>query len=140
MPLRCLVCVAFFAVIMVPGFGQHNKVDSLESLVHSVPSDTTKVWLLKQLVEVLREKDNNRANTYAQEANDLAQLLNYKNGLAHAQENLGWILYRKGDFSKSLSVSTNALKLCEEIGDKRGIAQCLVNIAAIHYEQKRYDD
>jgi two-component system, sensor histidine kinase and response regulator len=139
MPLKRFLCAIALAALTLPVIGQH-KVDSLESLVRSVPSDTTKVWLLNHLVEALREKDNNKALSYAQQANELAQLLNYKNGLARAQENLGWILYRKGDFSKSLSVSTSALKLFEEINDMKGIAQCLVNIAAIHYEQKHFED
>jgi tetratricopeptide (TPR) repeat protein len=122
------------------GYAQQHKVDSLESLVHSVPSDTTKVWLLNQLVETLREKDNNKAYTYAEEATHLAELLNYKNGLALASENLGWILYRKGDFSRSLATSTRALKLSEEINDRKAIARCLINIAAIHYEQKHFQE
>jgi two-component system, sensor histidine kinase and response regulator len=117
-----------------------SKIDSLESLVGSVPSDTTKVWLLNQLVEQLREKDNNKAHTYAQQASDLAQLLNYKNGLALALENLGWILYRKGDFSKSMEISTRALKVTEELGDGKAIARCLINIAAINFEQKRFHE
>lgn len=140
MPFYRFLCAVFFALITLPGFSQSNKIDSLESLVRSVPSDTTKVWLLNQLVESLREKDNNKAYTYAQKASELAELLNYKNGLALSLENLGWILYRKGDFSKSLAVSTQALKLAEEINDKKGIARCLINIAAIHYEQKRFDN
>lgn len=140
MPLKRLFLTALLAVMIFPCLSQSSKIDSLESLVRSVPSDTTRVWLLNQLVDALREKDNNKAYLYAQQANDLAQLLNYKNGLAIAQENLGWILYRKGDFSKSIELSTHALKLSEEIGDVDGVARCLVNIAAINYEQKRYEE
>ncbi|HEY0742952.1 MAG TPA: tetratricopeptide repeat-containing sensor histidine kinase [Chryseosolibacter sp.] len=139
MPLKRLIITAFLSVIIFSCLSQSRKIDSLESLVHSVPSDTTKVWLLNQLVDALREKDNNKAYTYAQQASELAELLNYKNGQAIALENLGWSLYRKGDFSKSLEVSTQALKLSEEIGDRHGVARCLINMAAINYEQKRYE-
>lgn len=140
MPFDRFFYAALFTLVTLPGFCQSNKVDSLESLVRFVPADTNKVWLLNQLVESLREKDNNKAYTYAQQASDLAELLNYKNGLALSLENLGWILYRKGDFSKSLAVSTNALKLNEEIHDTNGVARCLINLAAIHYEQKHFNN
>jgi two-component system, sensor histidine kinase and response regulator len=96
MPFYRFLCAVVFVVITLEGFSQPNKVDSLESLVRSVPSDTTKVWLLNQLVDALREKDNNKAHVYTKEASELAELLNYKNGLALSLENLGWILYRKG--------------------------------------------
>lgn len=121
-------------------FAQKSETDSLESLVRSVPSDTTKVWLLNQLVSALRDKDNNRALAFALEAKELAELLRYKNGTCRALENLGWIHYRKGDFSKSLEFATQALKISSEIGDENQMASCLNNIAAIHYEQKQFSE
>jgi two-component system sensor histidine kinase/response regulator len=137
MPFRVII---LFTLVLLPAvsFSQKREIDSLESLVRSVPSDTTKVWLLNKLVNALREKDNNKALVFAQQSHDLAELLNYKNGLSHALENLGWIYYRKGDFSKSLDISTRALKLSEELMDQASIARCLINVAAIHYEQKQY--
>jgi two-component system, sensor histidine kinase and response regulator len=137
MPFRVVI---LFTFILLPAvsFSQKSEIDSLESLVRSVPSDTTKVWLLNKLVNALREKDNNKALVFAQQSKDLAELLGYKNGLSHALENLGWIYYRKGDFSKSLYISSQALKLSEELNDQYRIARCLINVAAIHYEQKQY--
>jgi two-component system sensor histidine kinase/response regulator len=137
MPLRFILVTVFLTAIGNT-FAQRSETDSLESLVMSVPSDTTKVWLLNNLVISLREKDNNKAYIFAQQAKDLAELLSYKKGLCYALENLGWILYRKGDYSKSLDISTQALKICEEIQDKACMSRCLVNIAAIQYEQKQY--
>jgi two-component system sensor histidine kinase/response regulator len=138
MPFRVIIV---FALILLPvaSFAQKSEVDSLESLVRSVPSDTTKVWLLNRLVNALREKDNNKALFFAQEARDLAQLLGYRRGLSNALEDLGWIFYRRGDFSQSLDLSTQAMKLSEELGDKAGIARCLISVAAIYYEQKQFN-
>jgi two-component system sensor histidine kinase/response regulator len=138
MSLR-VALLAGLLILSCATFAQKNEIDSLESLVKMVPSDTNKVFLLNRLVTALREKDNNKALTYAQQASDLAQLLGDKKGLSNAYENLGWILYRSGDYSKSIETSTNALKLAEELGDKQSIARCQVNIAAIYYEQKRYE-
>jgi two-component system, sensor histidine kinase and response regulator len=118
---------------------QANQSDSLESLVKIVPSDTNKVWLLNTLVKSLREKNNNKALQYAQQAVDLAELLQYKKGLGLALENLGWILYRSGDFMQSYEASTRALKIVEELNDSPAIARLYINIAAIHFEQKQFD-
>lgn len=120
-------------------FTQQRKIDSLESLVKSVPVDTNKVYLLNTLVSSLREKDNNRALSYAIEAKNLAELLSHKKGLGVALENLGWILYRKGDYTKSFDFSTQALKVSEDLNDKSAIAKSLINMAAILFEQKQYE-
>jgi hypothetical protein len=77
-------------------FAQQNHIDSLENLVKTRPNDTTKVWLLNRLVTSLREGDNNKALTYANQAKELAEILNYERGLAWALENLGWLSYREG--------------------------------------------
>lgn len=129
------LCLSFSGQVRA----QHASIDSLESLVKSLPSDTNKVWFLNNLVNTLREKDNNRAMMYALQSRDLAEVLGYKKGLSLALENLGWILYRKGEYSKSFDVSARALKLNEEMNDRRAVARCLINIAAIHFEQKQYE-
>ncbi|MFZ6009108.1 MAG: tetratricopeptide repeat protein, partial [Bacteroidota bacterium] len=137
MPFRVKFAIGFL-LLSIQCFAQRNETDSLESLVRSVSPDTTKVWLLNNLVTSLREKDNNKALRFAQQAKQLAELLSYKKGLAQALENLGWILFRQGDYSKSFQLSTQALRISEDLQDKSAIARCLINIAAINYEQKQY--
>jgi hypothetical protein len=53
-----------FTIVILGSFqlkAQVSSVDSLESLVRSLPSDTNKVWMLNNLVSTLREKDNSLA-------------------------------------------------------------------------------
>jgi two-component system, sensor histidine kinase and response regulator len=133
------VIIALWSLVAsLNSFSQTTETDSLESLVRSVPSDTTKVWLLNTLVSKLREKNNLKALAFAQEAKNLSELLAYKRGYGNALENLGWLLYRKGDYSNSFNYSRQALKIMEELQDRPGIAKCLINIAAITFEQKQY--
>jgi two-component system, sensor histidine kinase and response regulator len=120
-------------------FAQRHVADSLEHLLTTVPSDTNRVWLLNNIVEALREKDNTRALTYAVQAKELAELLNDKRGLARSLENYAWLLYRQGDYTKSLEESAKARALSEALNDKQGIAKSMINIAAINYEQKHYE-
>lgn len=135
-----LTILLILSSIAVNCVAQQSKIDSLESLVKSVPIDTNKVWLLNRLVDALRERDNKKAITFAEEARALSQLLKYERGLSHALENLGWILYRKGDYSKSLEVSAEALSVSTKINDVHAVTRCRINIAAIYYEQKLFHE
>jgi two-component system sensor histidine kinase/response regulator len=140
MPFRVLMFCCLTTLLCGSLKAQRNESDSLESLVKSIPSDTTRVWLLNKLVTSLRERDNNKALLYAQEAKDLAELLSYKRGLGQALENLGWILYRRADYTKAFDITTQALKINEQLHDRSSMARCLISIAAINYEQKLYDE
>ena len=128
-------------LFLVPlSFAQDRKVDSLMSLVKSVPADTTRVWLLNELVtSIIDRQESSKALEFAREARDLASLLNYKAGLARSTELLGWIHYRKGDYTTSFEFSNHALRLNEELKDGPGVARCLISLAAIVHEQKYYD-
>lgn len=137
MLLRALLVVIFLQTFCFC-FAQISEVDSLENIVKTIPSDTSKVWHLNKLVTILREKDNNKAFEYAKEAKDLAMLLNYERGMSQALENLGWIHYRKGDYSKAFELSVEAMNISEKLQDKPAIARCLNNIAAINYEQNQH--
>lgn len=132
------IILAALVLLAIQGFAQKSETDSLESLVSSVPSDTNKVWLLNRLVHSLREKNNKKALIFAQQAKDLSELLRYDKGRCDALENYGWLLYRKGDYSKSLDISTQAVRLATQLKDSAAIARCQINVAAIHYEQKQF--
>lgn len=140
MPFRYIHILSFLPVLLITGnaFPQIPEIDSLERAIRLTSPDTTRVRLLNDLVNALREKNTTKALHYAQEAKKLADSLNDKTGLAHALENLGWLLYRRGDFSKSYDISAQALRLSEEIGDPAATSRCLINIAAIYFEQGLY--
>src|SRR5688572_12010496 len=138
MAFRSFIC-ALLLFVAEFCYSQQNQVDSLENLIKTTSNDTTKVWLLNRLVTTLREGDNNKALTYARQARELAQVLNYQNGLAWALENLGWLSYRKGDYSTAFQLATDALAILEKSKDHSAISRCLNSIAAIYYEQRQYD-
>ncbi|MEJ7646805.1 MAG: tetratricopeptide repeat-containing sensor histidine kinase [Chryseolinea sp.] len=117
---------------------QHHDVDSLENVVKSMPADTTKVRKLNTLVTTLRERDNNKALRYAQQARDLATSLKDLRGLGGALENLGWIHYRTGDYSEAFELSVKALSIGESFNDLPLIARCLNSIAAVNVEQNQH--
>src|SRR6187549_636232 len=120
-------------------FAQKNAIDSLEIRIRNSPDDSVKVTLINQFVSELRDKDNNRILPFALENVELAEKLQYKKGLELALENLGWIQYRRGDYTNAFQQSTRALHVSQELNDEAAIARCWIGIAAINYEQKQFD-
>ncbi|MGC3948744.1 MAG: tetratricopeptide repeat-containing sensor histidine kinase [Chryseolinea sp.] len=135
---RSLLFWFLLTLQVVPAFSQRIDSDSLLNIIKTTPSDSMRVWQLNLLSTTIREQDSNRALQYAEEARDLALLLNYKRGHCGALENIGWIYYRRGEFSEAFELSAEALKLAEAIGDKVLTAKCLNTIAAVRIEQKQY--
>lgn len=138
MTRNIIVATLFFFSTAVAG-AQSPVIEKLESQAFGSQLDTTKVLLLNELAGLLRETDLNKAKKYAEEALQLAQQLDYQRGLGAAMENLGWINYRKGDYTESLKLSTRALEINRVAGDPQMEARCLNNIAAIHHHQGNYD-
>lgn len=137
---RSLLLWFLLTLQVLPAFAQPADADSLLSIIKTSPSDTTRVWQLNLLAATIREQDSNLALKYADEARELAVLLNYKRGHCAALENIGWIYYRRGDFSEAFELSAEALKLAETIDDKKLTAKCLNTIAAVRIEQKQYHE
>lgn len=126
------------ALHLVPAIGQRIDEDSLLSIIKSSPSDTVRVWHLNLLATAIRERDGNQALKYSEEARELALALDYKRGQCGAFENIGWIYYRRGEFSEAFEYSVEAIKLAESLNDKHTVAKCLNTIAAVRVEQKQY--
>jgi signal transduction histidine kinase len=118
--------------------GQKVNIDSLEKRLTIAKPDTNKVILLNKLVTELRERDLNHANDLAEKAYELAIKLHYRRGLGHALENMGWLSYRRGDYTTAFELSSEAIKINQEINAKNELAQCFNNIGAINFEQRQY--
>ncbi|HPM31624.1 MAG TPA: tetratricopeptide repeat-containing sensor histidine kinase [Chryseolinea sp.] len=118
---------------------QKNEVDSIENYIRNAPADTAKVSLVNKFVSTLRDKDNNRALPFAIENVTLAENLQFKKGLGIAHENLGWIQYRRGDYTNAFDHFTKAMHISQERVDEAAIARCWIGIAAINFEQKQFD-
>lgn len=138
--MRCVATLVLMIVLSATAcFSQHDRVDSLEIFIKNSHEDTVKVQLLNQLVTLLTDRDIQRAFPYARQARDLSRILGYDKGTGIALENLAWIHYRRGDYSKAFELSTEALRIFESLHDLAGVARCFNHIAAFQYEQKNFN-
>jgi len=122
----------------LPCLAQHEELDRLEALIKKATADTNKVLLINKYVSQLREIDILKADRYALQGEQLAKALHFKRGLGQAYENLGWLNYRKGEFTKAFEITTEGIRINKEINSKIGLASCFNTIAAINFEQQQY--
>jgi signal transduction histidine kinase len=126
--------------LLFVGISLWAQTDSLELALKKIPPSEQRVELLNKLGSLMRDKNNRQALSYSQEAFKLSDSLEYNKGKALSLENLGWILYRMGDYTQSLSYSLDALKINEVLPDSGAVARCLNNVGAIGFEDENYND
>ena len=63
----------------------------------------------------------------------------YRRGIANSYNYLGLIEEDKGDFSKSINLHQKSLMIFEEIEDKRGESDALVNLGRMYHRLEDFE-
>src|ERR1035441_4183443 len=90
--------------------------------------DTTAAKILIKLSEAYWGNNPDTAMYYANQCLALSEQIGYKKGIGNAYNSMGNINKDKGDYLPAMELHKKALKIREEIGDKKGIAGSLHNI------------
>ncbi len=112
---------------------------SLEDKVRAMPDDSAKVNYLHRLVDSLRERSSRQALFFAIEGKGIADRIGYKQGSLYMLESISWMHYRNNDLLNALQAGQAALKIAYELGEQPAVAKCLIGIAAIYFEEKKYE-
>ena len=80
------------------------------------------------------------ALVYYQKARSITMDLNNKQGMSIAENNIGNIYQKKGNYELAIEQYDKCLKLQEEIGDSGTICNTYYNIGTCYYELKDYDE
>ncbi|WP_147392258.1 tetratricopeptide repeat-containing sensor histidine kinase [Algoriphagus lacus] len=136
-PIRTLYLFCTLLICPLGSFAQEVSLDSLKTLL---PEKTGKdrILLLNELATGLRESDQTEAMAFSREADSLAKIMEDFSGQSRAQENMGWIFYRKGQWQKSFDYSKSAYDLAVKANDKLQAARLMNNMGALYYEQQNY--
>lgn len=122
-----LLVVSFCCIVsFAEGVGQ----DSLLNLLKKAGNDTNKVNLLYHLSEVAADDD--QVLSYAMQALQLAEKLNYKKGIADATNNIGYVYDNRDDLKRAMAHYRKSLDIRREINDQTGIAVSLNNIGSLY--------
>src|SRR6185503_7640319 len=97
-----LVAIIFFSSAC---FAQESaEMDSLKKEAMSLPDDTNKVNTLIIISGEYLGSDVDQALKYANEANDLADKIKFRDGKAWALKKIGQVYNIKGDYVNALQV------------------------------------
>lgn len=116
-------------------FAQDSEIDSLKTVLKSMPDDTNKVLTLIELSSNYYGVDPSEAIANAENARNLSIKLGFKKGRALALKSMGIANYYKGDYVEALDQWQKALTVFDSIGDKSGVANMLSNIGGIYFNQ-----
>jgi adenylate cyclase len=129
------IFIVVFALFLCSVQAAANKVDSLKTVLKSLPEDTVKVNTLLEISSLLWRSVPDSAILYASRASDLAEKTGFPAGEALALKNIGLAYYVKGDYLNVLNFWQQSLDAYRSISDKVGIGNLLSNIGAVYFNQ-----
>jgi signal transduction histidine kinase len=119
-------------------FAQRKSIDSLKSALASSKEDTNKIRLLSALSERYTWSFADTAVGYAQQALQLSQRLEFKEGIAWSLGDLGMGLTTLGNYANALSYLYKALSLLKELKDSSGLSLVYTGLALCYRDQGDY--
>lgn len=111
----------FFLMLFANINAQEQSIDELKESLKSL-SREAKVDQLNELSSQLKNSGSYDAITYAQEAFELANKVQYKQGKANACDNLGLAYLARNDYKNAMEQFVEGLKIRNELNDPKGIA------------------
>ncbi len=124
--------ICFVLLLANIALAQTAKSDSLEQILsrHNT-DDTVKVNLLNQIAFEIWEKNDQKAMSYALQAGEISERLNFRKGKSESMRLVGLSYYNQ-DKQKALSLEFEAMKFAEGNKDRNGALRCLYDIAYIY--------
>jgi serine phosphatase RsbU (regulator of sigma subunit)/Tfp pilus assembly protein PilF len=133
----CVVAISFITLKI--SNGQNKSLDSLQTLLGSVRSDSVKCSLYLELGKIYEGINVDSALYYYGACVQLAQQLNLESTLADALFYGGILNFNAGLYDKALTLLKQGLSLDKEAKNLRGIAGSSNNIGRVYYYKGEYD-
>ena len=131
--------ILFLLLNCVSLYSRGQNKDSLEFLLKTNLSDTSRIKNLNQLGYIYLNIDSAKAVNYLSDALQMARKTKYKKGIATSLKNYGVLYEYSGEYKIAISFYEDALELFSQIDDKEGMADAHNNFGVIYYLQGIYD-
>ena len=129
---------------VVEASAQTKKIDSLKAILINTKQDTGKINVLNLLSDELSNIGlHDSAILCTKEAIRISNAVNGKvscKGTANGYGKMALIYFHQGNYPEAIKNQFIALKMRQEIGDKRGIASSYGNIGNVYYKQGNYPE
>ena len=140
--MRQKICLATFFLFSVILYGQNTEtvVDSLERLLEKTTlPDKNRVDVLNELGFYYWIVNSNESVMSGTEALELAEKLEYPEGIGKAKRVLGVAYWTLGKLKLALENLTEAEAVFESIDDVEGATNCLMNTGMVYADIGDYD-
>ena len=107
--MQRLIFLVYIVVLGVVTYAQDQQSDSLKAVIAGAREDTNKVKSLLSIASHYYRTDPSVAIQYGTEARDLAEQLEYQNGVAYAYKSIGMGHFFQSDFIGHTYVKRDAL-------------------------------
>jgi serine phosphatase RsbU (regulator of sigma subunit) len=111
---------------------------ALESTITSIESPIEKVDALNELANEIRNSNTKRSIALSKQAHDLAQEINYSDGIATALSNEAFCYVQITDYDLALEKLFVALPIFEANNNQKGIAQVHYNFCLVYIRFSDY--
>ena len=126
----------FFATLLFTVINaQEHSIEELKKAIQS-SDNQIKVDNLNELSSRLKNSGSYDAITYAQQAIELGQNIDYSKGEATACDNLGLAYLARNDYKNAMKYFVDGLKIRNELDDQKGIATSKNYIGHVFYLQE----
>jgi tetratricopeptide (TPR) repeat protein len=120
-------------------YSQNHGVDSILNVIKSEKEDSNKVYSLNILSDKLwRHGKFDTAMVCANTAMELAEKIDFKNGLAKSYRNIGVIDAQMGEQDKALQYFLRVLSIYKELSDNTGVVITMGDIGNIYLAEVNY--
>lgn len=137
--MRKLILLLFYIALINNCYSQRQLVDSLSKLLTNEKTDTARVMILRDLVNVYRDLGEfDSAMRMVKQGWELSQKIHYKRGEAVMNNAKGTVLVDKGNRADALKLYIAALKINEELADHNGMSRNLNNIGIAYSGMEDY--
>ncbi len=137
---KYLLIQCFSVTIFNFTFAQTSKIDSLQTILKTLPEDTNRVNTLINLCRAQSSVNTEKMELTAQEALLLAQKIHFGKGEANANIYLARYYNKVGDAPKAIEFLLKALYYFEKEQDTGRAAICLNNIGVIYLSQDELEE
>jgi signal transduction histidine kinase len=126
-------------VICFTAVAANPKVDSLLKVVAVQADDSNKVLTLNELFKATLYADPRKSHEYILQAYNLAQRIEWEQGVAKMASNLGVYHSKQGNYEEALSYHGRVMAIRVRTNDSIQIANTHMNIGGVLYKQAFFE-
>ncbi|HSD09271.1 tetratricopeptide repeat-containing sensor histidine kinase [Flavobacterium sp.] len=116
-----------------------QSVEVLKASLKGVMPDTTRINILNKITSNYFYTKPREGIYFGEKALKLATKINWKKGIAKANDNIGVCQWVLSDFSKAINCFYKSLFIYQGLNDKNGISAAYNNLGLTHLEIKKYN-